>query len=92
MKVDTYIKEYEELTGEKVSEVARRFVKCLLSIEAKFEEKGREDGARGSPVPGADAFIHWASKVFDDDIETLENVAELMQAAYMHGYQEGGAA
>ena len=91
MKVDTYIKEYEELTGEKVSEVARRFVECLLNIEAKFEEKGREDGAKRRPIPGADAFLHWANKVFDDDADSAASVADLMQAAYMHGYQEGGA-
>lgn len=92
MKVDTYIKEYEKMTGKKVSKVARRFMEHLLNIVEKFEEKGREDGVKGRPVPGADAFLHWANKVFDDDADSAASVADMMQAAYMHGYQEGGAA
>ena len=90
MNVDAYIKEYEQMTGRKASKVVRRFAKGLFSIGTRFEDRGREDGAKGLPVPGADAFTHWASKVFDNDPETAANMAELMQMAYMHGYKEGG--
>ena len=92
MKVDTYIKEYEQMTGQKVSKTVRRFAEGLLNIGAKFEAKGREDSAKGLPAPGADAFTHWANKVFNDDSELVESVAGYMQMAYKHGYQEGGAA
>lgn len=92
MKIDAYIKEYEKLTGERVSKVAHDFVECLLNIEAKFEAKGREDGARGLPIPGTEVFTHWADKVFDDNAETAATVADLMQQAYMHGYKKGAVA
>ena len=92
MKVDTFIAEYEKLTGEKASSVVRHFAEGLLNIGEKFQAKGREDGAMGFPVPGADAFTHCACEIFDDDPEMAADMAELMRMAYMDGYREGGAA
>ena len=91
MNADTFIKEFEKMTGEKASEAVHRFVNDLFDIESRFETRGREDRAKGLPLPGVDAFIHWANKVFNDDPELAETIAELMQMAYEHGYKKGVA-
>lgn len=90
MNARIYIKDYEKAIGRKATKIERRFAEGLLNIGANFEAKGREDGAKGLPVPGAEVFTHWANKVFADDAELSESVAEYMQMAYMHGYKEGG--
>ncbi len=90
MKVDTFIAEYEKMTGEKVNSEVRHFVEALFHIEEKFQAKGGDDGAKGLPAPSAQAFTHWANKVFDDDTGLAASVADLMRMAYMHGYREGG--
>lgn len=90
MKIDAFIEKYEKMTGETVSDEVRHFVEGLINIEERFQAKGREDGAKGLPVPGGDAFTHWANQVFDDDVELAADMADLMRVAYMHGYQESG--
>lgn len=92
MKIDAFIEEYEKMAGKTASDVVRHFVEGLINIGESFQAKGREDGVKGLLAPGADAFVHWANKVFDDDPELAVNMAELMQMAYMDGYREGGAA
>lgn len=91
MNMMKYIPEYEKLAGKKLDSKVIRIIERLDVIGKQFESRGHEDAARNRPVAAANVFSSWANKVFDDDPEMAEVMADLMQGCYMDGYQKGRA-
>ena len=91
MEIVKFIPKFEAKTAGKVDPQVVHFAEQLDIIGEKFENRGHEDAAQGLPVPPDDVFQAWSARIFDDDPELAENIAELMRIYYMDGYRNGGA-
>lgn len=92
MKMEEYIKELETEKGNPVSRAVLHFAEQLDLVGHQFENRGREDAANGLPEPTEDMFLNWSKKIFADDLQLMEDVADIMQIQYMKGYNAGEAA
>ncbi len=92
MKPTSYIPEYEAKTGKKASRVVARFAEQMDIVCTQFEDDGSKDAAQGRPMPSDGVFQSWAKKIFENDDEMAETIADLARLYYMDGYQKGGAA
>lgn len=88
MNMQKYIPEYEKLAGRKLDTKVIRIIELLDAIGKQFESMGRNAAARKRPVASDNVFRAWAKKIFDDDLEMAEVMADLMQRCYMDGYNK----
>ena len=88
MKMVNIIPEYEAVTGKKVSPVIAQFAEQMDIIGKKIEDQGREDAARGLPVPSNDVFQAWSKKTVVVDAAVQEMVSDLLRLYYMDGYEQ----
>lgn len=90
--------EYEQQTGEHLSDGAAKFIECLIALCDNMKSIGRRDGFMQNEVPSDAAFRSLTDRVVPtsdrtgDNAEFAEDLFTTLRKHYMDGYREGQTA
>ena len=90
--------EYEQQTGEHLSDGGAKFIECLFALFDNIKAIARRDGLMQNEVPTDAAFWHLVDRVVPtsdrtgDNAEFADDLFTTMREYYMDGYRDGQTA